>query len=61
MFYNIFINLKVQIHHAIDEGEPGFKNDLDLMFCNQGGVLTCCFTDEKCEQNWYAINNQVNS
>ena len=38
---------------------PGTGNEINVIHCDQGGILTCCFSDEICEQNWYAINNQM--
>ena len=40
------------------KAQPGHSG-LDIVYCDQGGVLTCCFSAVKCEKNFHAINDKV--
>ena len=53
--YSLILLKKVHILHKAQPGHSG----LDIVYCDQGGVLTCCFSAVKCEKNFHAINDKV--
>ena len=45
--------------------EPGhektkMEQSADVLYCDKGGTLTCCYTNEKCINNFDTINDKVN-
>ena len=33
----------------------------DLYYCKKRGKTQCCFENEECEENWFAINKKVDN
>ena len=44
-------NIDISIEYFLQVGE--------LLYCNNRGVTSCCFVDEKCGGNWIAINDEM--
>ena len=35
------------------------KPTSDLIYCDKGGNITCCFVNEQCEEGFKEINKEV--
>ena len=44
-------NIDISIECFLQVGE--------LLYCNNRGVTSCCFVNEKCGGNWLAINDEM--
>ena len=54
-----FGKVKVAFGNTPGDEKTKMEQSADVLYCDKGGTLTCCYTNEKCINNFDTINDKV--